>query len=82
MRKLLFTLALLPSVACFAASKPENVRIIENVPAISNYAWWIDGRSSVTCSGANCTAYISPPASGTSEVHGSILKLLREMGPS
>jgi len=34
MGKFLFLIALSPSVACFAASKPETVRIIENVPAV------------------------------------------------
>jgi hypothetical protein len=63
-----------------AASEPEKVQIIENIPAVSNYAWWIDGKASVNCSGSSCTAYISPPASGSNDVHGAILKLLRKNG--
>ena len=61
-------------------STPEPVRVIENLPATSNYSWWIDGKSSISCSGSNCTAYISPPASGNSELHGAVLKLLRKSG--
>jgi hypothetical protein len=81
MRHLFLTVFLFSFSACYAsASQPEDVQIIENVPSVSNYAWFIDGRSTVNCSGSSCTAYISEPASGTAEVHGAVLKLLRKNG--
>lgn len=81
MSKTLLALAMLSSVPSFAASsRPESVRIVENIPSASHYSWFVDGKTSVNCTGSDCTAYISPPASGEAVVHGASLKLLRKSG--
>ena len=63
-----------------AKDKTETVSVIDKVPTSTSYAWYVAGQSSVSCTGASCTGYFTPASTGTADVQGAVLKLLRRDG--
>lgn len=67
----------------FAISASERtagkmkVTVLAQQPSTTPYNWEMDGRVSVTCTGSACDGYYRPPRSGTQQIQGAILRLLR-----
>jgi hypothetical protein len=58
----------------------EKVSVLDKIPTETSYSWWVDGKSSVSCSGSSCTGVYSPAQAGVGSVQGAVLKLKRQDG--
>src|ERR1019366_8423026 len=66
------------SLSAFAKGKSrEVVTVIENESTTTSYDWEVDGHVSVSCYGSTFSGYYRPPATGTQQIQGAILKLQR-----
>jgi hypothetical protein len=69
-----------PAVHLVAFSEKKSrmkVTVIAQEPSTTPYNWEMNGRVSVTCAGNSCNGYYAPPRSGTQQIQGAFLKLLR-----
>lgn len=65
-------------LARFSEKKSRmQVTVIANEPSTTPYLWEMDGRMSVSCMADTCNGYYAPPRSGTQQIQGAVLKLLR-----
>lgn len=54
-----------------------KVTVIANESSTTPYYWETDGRVSITCTGDTCGGYYTLSHSGTQQIQGAVLKLLR-----
>ncbi len=61
------------------AKKPprETVTVILKESQTTPYDWYVNGRVSISCYGDTCRGYYAPPTSGTQQIRGAVLRLLR-----
>ena len=76
-----FAIVVLCCSSAFAKDQHlEKVIVLDKIPTTTSYNWWVDGKSTTSCRGDECTAFFTPASAGTSDLNGAILKIQRQDG--